>query len=224
MNYKDTPEYEGQHRELKPEGKKLLAKVAIFLAIIGTAFGASQTEAAKKIFNVANEVKSGEVSPDLITIENGGKSDIQFDLDNSVQDSENPDMLRYDNGAKTQEIVSYELNNNEVIHIKEGASLRGAPFVGSFKNDITTTVATTNQDIILSGELKYSIISNPENAYEDQFMSIDISSLPQELQDELRISPDIKVLCIKLDDAHSEVLIEKIVEASNTETVSSVSE
>ena len=218
MSYSEKPTYSGQKRELKPEGKellaktkKLLARVVLPLIITATAFGASQTESGKTFLGIANEVKSGEVipegetMPDLITVENGGKSDIQFDLGDFTQDE-------------------YTLNDNEVIHIKKNASLRGAPFVGSLEDDTATTVATTNEDIIISGKCKYSIISHPENAYKDQFIIIDLSSFPQKLRDELGINPDLKVLFIKLDIAHSEVLIENIAEVSNAETVASVSE
>lgn len=223
MNYKNTPEYKGQKRELKPEFKKLLARLVIGGAIVGTAFGASQTEAAKKIFNVANEVKSGEVSPDLITIENGGSSEVHFDLDNFVQDSDNPDVMRYDNGAKAQEIVNHTLGANEKLVIKAGANFRDEPVVGDLdNNDIVTTFAKANEDITLSDIHNYSVISNPENAYKDQFMGINVSSLPQELQDEMGLGPNVQKIWIKLDVEHSEVVIETKTETTNTETVASV--
>ena len=188
MNYKDTPEYEGQHRVLKPEGKRLLGRVAaILLAItfIGGGIAASKNKEVKNYFDnnifyssVDNNIDGPDLAangigrPDILPVPMNAKITDE-ELDGKILELEDGARLRTspvfgEDGDKTtlatleQIVLAYDIDNYKLCVIGNGDVFIGISTTDAKRLFPNVKFEDCNDDIwVNAGEV--DIIGNPEN-------------------------------------------------------------
>jgi len=133
MNYRNTPEYRGQRRELKPEGRKLLGRAAAALLLAATVVGGGVAVAKNKaIENYIDDIFYSSVDKNI----DGPKV-----KDNGIG---RPDILMVPEFA---EITDKTLPEGKIFVLENGASLRTSPVFG--ENGDKTTLAILEEPVLL---------------------------------------------------------------------------
>lgn len=149
--YSNTPRYEGQSRELKPEGKRFLGKAAVLLALaVATGVGISQKENIKKFVDntfyssVDKNINGPEVEPNGL-----GR----------------PEALTPPSFVEMTEVTIPEDKN---ILLVENARLRTSPVFGDEEVG-KTTLATLGEQVALTDVDSYTLCEYPNG---DRFIGI----------------------------------------------------
>lgn len=150
--YSNTPRYEGQPRELTPEGKKFLGKAAaVLLALtVATGVGVSQKENIKKFFD------------------NTFYSSVDKDIDGPAVEANGlgrPEVLTPPSFVEITEVTIPEDKN---ILLVENARLRTSPVFGDEEIG-KTTLATLGEQVALTDIDNYTLCKYPNG---DQFIGI----------------------------------------------------
>ena len=166
MNYKNTPEYEGQRRELKPEGKKILGRAAIVLLATIIAGGVG----------VAKGKEIGNYVENTLLYDSVDKNIDGPDLESNGIGR--PDILPVPINAV---ITDEELPAGKILELEKGARLRTCPVFG--EDGDSTTLAILNEPVLLFDVDSYKLCDDgkgnkfvgiPDNEAKEIFPNVKI--------------------------------------------------